>query len=486
MQNRRTFLKAAGTGAIAFSGCLHKPQPTGKKWVNDVHSQLNRTRVAGIIRPEGPEEIQGILRRGRAISVCGGRHAMGGQQFGTDTWLVDTAGMDKVLHFDSDKGLLEVEAGIQWPDVLEYLDTRQRSAAKPWGFAQKQTGADKLSLGGALSANAHGRGLNFQPFVQDVESLRLINAGGEIVDCDRTRNTELFRLVIGGYGLFGMVYSLKLRLVPRQKVRRLVEVLHVRDLLPRLRKLMADGALYGDFQFNIDSTSPNFLQEGVFSCYEPAPMDTPMPENQRRLTSGAWKQLIYLAHRDKGEAYRQYAGHYRRTHGQVYWSDAHQMSWYEEGYHNALEQKTDIQKGTEMISEVYVPRDELTGFLAGTADEFRRSEADVIYGTVRFIRKDETTALPWAKQDYACIVLNLHVDHGPKGIPHARKDFRKLIDLALERDGSFFLTYHRWATRKQIEKAYPGFRDFMDSKKKWDPGERFQSDWHRHHRDLFA
>jgi len=486
MQNRRSFLKTAGAGSVTLTGCLHKPQTAEVEWVNDAHSKLNRTRVAGITRPEDPEPIQQILRRGRTISICGGRHAMGGQQFGTDNWLVDMGRLNKVLQFDRKNGLLEVEAGIQWPDVLKFLEANQTDEDKPWGFAQKQTGADKLALGGALSANAHGRGLQFQPFVQDVESLKLINSEGDIVNCNRTRNTELFRHVIGGYGLFGLVYSLKLRLVPRQKVERQVEIIHVRDLQPRLNQQLKAGALYGDFQFNIDSTNANFLQEGVFSCYVPVPMGTSIPENQRKLPAGAWKQLIHLAHKDKAEAYRMYTRHYKGTHGQIYWSDAHQMSWYEEGYHKALEQQAGLRKGTEMISEVYVPRDELPGFLASTANEFRKRDADVIYGTVRFIHQDRTTALPWAKQDYACIVLNLHVNHDPTGLAKAERDFRKLIDLALERDGSFFLTYHRWATLRQIETAYPEFRDFLAKKKQWDPDERFQSDWYRHHRDLLG
>ena len=147
---------------------------------------------------------------------------MGGQQFGTDNQLVDTGSLNKVLQFDRENGLLEVEAGIQWPDVLKFLEANQGNDKKTWGFAQKQTGADNLALGGALSANAHGRGLQFQPFVQDVESLKLINAEGDIVNCSRTNNTELFRHVIGGYGLFGLAYSLKLQLVPRQKVERRV------------------------------------------------------------------------------------------------------------------------------------------------------------------------------------------------------------------------------------------------------------------------
>ena len=486
-ESRRTFLKTAGASGLLLGGCLHDGRPlSGGQWVNDAHSQLNRTQIAGILRPEDPESIQKHLRAGRGLSICGGRHAMGGQQFTSGGWLADTSKLSRVLHFDKVKGLLEVEAGIQWPEVLRYLEEHQEAASQPWGFAQKQTGADKLSLGGALSANAHGRGLLFQPFVQDVESVQIVNAQGEMLECSRTRNRELFRHVVGGYGLFGFVYSLKLRLVPRQKLRREVEILHVRELAARLEAQMQTGATYGDFQFNIDPASKDFLQEGVFSTYVPVPADTPLPSTPRKLAPGAWKQLIYLAHHDKAEAYKRYTVHYRSTHGQVYWSDAHQMSWYEEHYHHALEQRTDIRRGTEMITELYVPRDRLPDFLKEAAEELRQRRADVIYGTVRFIRKDDTTALPWAREDYASIVVNLHVDHDRAGLAKAQDDFRSLIDLAVAREGSYFLTYHKWATREQVQAAYPRFEEFLAKKQAWDPDERFQSDWHRHHCALFA
>src|ERR1700682_4186783 len=61
--------------------------------VNDVHSQLNPTRVLKILQPRSPEDVRDIIRTAqkgrRAISICGGRHAMGGQEFGTDTALID-------------------------------------------------------------------------------------------------------------------------------------------------------------------------------------------------------------------------------------------------------------------------------------------------------------------------------------------------------------------------------------------------------------
>ena len=47
-----------------------------------------------------------------------------------------------------------------------------------WGIAQKQTGADRLTMAGTIAANAHGRGLQMKPFVSDVESFVLVDATG--------------------------------------------------------------------------------------------------------------------------------------------------------------------------------------------------------------------------------------------------------------------------------------------------------------------
>ena len=63
------------------------------------------------------------------------------------------------------RGLLQVEAGIQWPDVIRAYLNRPGGMRSPWGIRQKQTGADRLTIGGAVAANIHGRGLTAPPFI---------------------------------------------------------------------------------------------------------------------------------------------------------------------------------------------------------------------------------------------------------------------------------------------------------------------------------
>ena len=67
-----------------------------------------------------------------------------------------------------------------------------------------------------------------------------------------------------------------------------------------------------------------------------------------------------------------------------------------------------------MITELYVPRPLLADFLAAAARDLRALEADVVYGTVRLIERDEETLLAWAREPWACVVLDLHVEHTPR------------------------------------------------------------------------
>jgi FAD/FMN-containing dehydrogenase len=396
-------------------------------------------------------------------------------------------GLSRVVEFDRARGEIEVEAGMQWPALYRYLLDSQPARAGGWTFRQKQTGADRLSIGGALAANAHGRGLTLPPFVGDVEAFTLVDARGRLRRCSRGENADLFRAAIGGYGLFGPMSTVRLRLEPRHKVQRVVEVIDLARLPAMFDQRIAEGYRYGDFQFATDLDSDALLHRGVFSCYRRAPDDTPMPAARKELSVEQWTELLHLAHVDRARAFDMYAGYYLTTSGQHYWSDEHQMSTYVDDYHRALGPRLGhYEHGGEMITEIYVPRDALVRFLGDVRADFRRSRAELIYGTIRLIERDTETLLAWAREPFACVIFNLHVTPTSDGMARAQRDFRQLIDRGLQHGGSYYLTYHRWAERGQVLAAHPRFREFLAEKRRFDPDERFQSDWYRHHAELLA
>ena len=492
MRTRREALQLAARigGGIALSPFV-SGRAEAATVVNDIHSQLNRTLVERVVRVDSDATLRKAIgqarNEGRAISIAGGRHAMGGQQFAQNSVLLDTRAMQKVVGLDRAKGIVEVEAGIQWPQLIQGLIDMQAGDAKPWGIVQKQTGADRLTLGGALGANIHGRGLTLKPIVEQVEFFSLMDSTGRTLECSRTENSELYRLVIGGYGLFGVVTRVRLRLMPRTKLERNVQIINVDKLMSAFEARIKEGYLYGDCQFSTDTQSETFLRTGVFSCYRPLPADAEMPSSEKELGEGNWRDLYLLSHTDTKRAYEAYTSYYLSTSGQRYWSDTNQLSVYIDNYHEELDRKLGAKhKGSEMITELYVPRPALPAFLDTVRADFRQHGVQVIYGTIRLIERDNESFLAWAREPWVCTVMNLHVEHSREGLRKAERDFRRLIDRAIEQGGSYFLTYHRWATRQQVEKCYPQMAEFLKLKRKYDPSEVFQSDWYRHYKRMFA
>src|SRR5687768_16297864 len=114
MISRRDFLQLTATAGVATVvapacrlGTLRSATHDGIT-VNDVKSHINPSRVHAILRPQTTASVQAAVRvaraDGRAISVAGGRHAMGGQQFGEGTTLIDMGGLARVVEFDRVKG----------------------------------------------------------------------------------------------------------------------------------------------------------------------------------------------------------------------------------------------------------------------------------------------------------------------------------------------------------------------------------------------
>ena len=356
--------------------------------LNDIHSQLNETAMRRVVTPRTATEVQqavaAIREHGGRLSIAGGRHAMGGQQFLDGGVLLDASGLNRILELDAERGLVRVEAGILWSDLVRGLRDMQQGQARRWSVVQKQTGADRLSIGGALAANGHGRGLTYKPIVQDVESFELVDASGAVRHCSRTENPELFSLAIGGYGLFGIIYAVTLRLMPAHRVRRVVEITTIDRLETLFTERIADGFTYGDFQYKTDETSPGFLRDGVMSCYVPLP-GGPVSDDEPHgtgpplnlLSEQDWRGLLYLSHADKARAFEEYAGFYMSTNGQTYDSDTFQLSQYIDDYHQELDRSLNAAvKCTETITELYVPLPSLADFMGAAARELRERQRE--------------------------------------------------------------------------------------------------------------
>src|SRR5947209_7564695 len=188
-------------------------------YTDDV-SRLNRTQVAAIWDiPSDPEKgeagLREVLLKAQAahlhVSIAGARHSMGGQTIYPGGIVVNMLPF-KGMTLDEDKGLLHVQAGAKWADVIPYLDRHGRSV----GVMQSD---NSFTVGGSLSVNCHGWQYGRPPIASTVEFFHLMKADGSVIACSRTQNRELFSLALGGYGLFGVILDADLRVVPNERLR---------------------------------------------------------------------------------------------------------------------------------------------------------------------------------------------------------------------------------------------------------------------------
>lgn len=113
------------------------------------------------------------------------------------------ARLDRILGIDPQRGLLEVQAATPWAKIAAELRLGDGRAA-----AAARTTLPRVA--DSLACNAPGP--DGEPAVRYVHALTLVTPDGELRRLSRHRDSELFSLVVGGFGLFGALYSVTLRI----------------------------------------------------------------------------------------------------------------------------------------------------------------------------------------------------------------------------------------------------------------------------------
>jgi FAD/FMN-containing dehydrogenase len=113
---------------------------------------------------------------------------------------------NRLLGFDAGSGWLRAEAGLSLEELLRVFLPRG------W-FPPVSPGTSHVTLGGMVAADVHGKNHHHAGSLgRHVRRLRLRTGGGEIVDCSREENPELFFATLGGMGLTGHMLDVELRL----------------------------------------------------------------------------------------------------------------------------------------------------------------------------------------------------------------------------------------------------------------------------------
>lgn len=464
----------SGTGT-AYPGELAQRGGT----VNDT-SCLNRTQVYGVVRPTSVAQVRAALafaeQHDLVVSIAGTRHAMGGQASYPGALVLDMRGMAGV-RVDEDRRTATVQAGAPWHEVLE--------AVHPVGLSvATMPSIDVLSVGGTVSVNAHGLDFRTGSLSSTIRSMQVMLADGTVHRVSREQEPELFRSVIGGYGLFGVVLEVELDLVDSEVYRLRSDVVDYRSF-PEFFANQVAGDDSARLSYTHLSTSPDsLLQEAIVYTYRRVDAGEPIPALGTRSSDRVGRLVLNLARtgdlgqRMKWSAQRdllpRVRGCTRARNEALREAEACMVARNQAMYESLELLDNRLPQYTDVLHEYFLPYDRLVPFIDELRAELGTHEAQLLNASIRVVHAEDI-ALDYAQGDRFSLVLYLSQNVSVAGNTDMADLTRRLVGAALDRGGTFYLPYQQHYTRAQVAQAYPGLADFFATKRRYDPALRFQN-----------
>lgn len=445
-----------------------------KGYANDA-SHLNETIIDSIVKVAADPEtaikqlaalVQTAVAASQKISIAGAQHSMGGHTIYPNGLLIDMKSFNW-MKLDSVHNILTVGSGALWSSIIPYLDSYGKSVAV-------MQSNNSFSVGGSISVNCHGWQPNSSPIASTVESFRLLDAKGAIVTCSRKENQELFSLVLGGYGLFGIVLDVQLRVVDNRMYRLEQYVIKSDEYIKKYDELVNQqlniGMVYGRININPD----HFMEEAMLSVFT-IDKDAAIAPLKKAGFAGLRRSVF------RGSANSNYGKNLRWKMEKL---SAHVISGKSFARNQLLNEGVETFQNTDpaytdILHEYFIPKDSVVHFIKVLGGILPKYKADLLNITLRNVKEDKDTYMRYARKEVFGFVMLYNQPRTTEGEQEMEKLTRQLINEAIQLGGSYYLPYRLHATKEQMRSAYPMTDSFFGLKKKYDPNELFQNQFYK-------
>ena len=451
--------------------------------INDV-SCLDRTPVYGIVKITSVDDIRNALQFAREnklkVSMAGVRHSMGGQAFYRNNLVLDMKGFKGIQLNEAEK-TITVQSGATWHDIQNFLH--------PKYAVRSMQSTDIFTVGGSISVNAHGMDHLAGSVGSSIRAMRVMLADGSIVDVSREENPELLQLVVGGYGLFGVILDVDLEIVNNDVYQTERQVVSYKDFPEIFESEILPDQDLGLFYGHLSTASASLLDEMIFYKYtkvDIGPADVPplgevsgiklrrFVFNFSKLGTVPMNIKWYLE--KNVEPKLESCTVVPRTQAMAE-GEACFVSRNEPMHDSVAYIRNNLRKETDILHEYFIPRDQFIPFVDGLRQIVREHGVNLLNASVRVIHP-ESNFLNYAPAEMYSIVLYINQPTTSEGNEKMGNVTRELIDLTADVNGRFFLPYQLHYTPEQLQRSYPMIGDFFAAKETYDPEGLFTNTWY--------
>jgi FAD/FMN-containing dehydrogenase len=451
--------------------------------INDV-SCLDRTPVYGIVKVTSVDNIKNALRFAREnklkVSMAGVRHSMGGQAFYKNNLVLDMKGFNKIQLNEAEK-TITVQSGATWHDIQTFLHPKYAVKA--------MQSTDIFTVGGSISVNAHGMDHLAGSVGSSIRAMRVMLADGSIVNVSPQENPELFNLVVGGYGLFGVILDVDLEIVNNDVYQTERQVVSYKDFPDLFENEILPDPNLGLFYGHLSTAPASLLDEMIFYKYTKVELGEAEIPPLGEISSVKLRRFVFNFSKlgpipmsikwylEKNvEPKLESCTVVPRTQAMAE-GEACFVSRNEPMHDSVPYIRNSLKNETDILHEYFIPRDQFIPFVDGLRQIVREHDVNLLNASVRVIHP-ESNFLNYAPAEMYSIVLYINQPATPEGNEKMGIVTRELIDLTADLNGRFFLPYQLHYTPEQLQRSYPMIGDFFAAKKTYDPEGLFTNTWY--------
>jgi FAD/FMN-containing dehydrogenase len=443
--------------------------------VNDA-SCLNQTAVYGVVDIRSEDDIKIALEFAREndlkVSVAAVRHSMGGQAFLEGAMILNMQTFNNI-QLNKEQMTVTVQSGATWHQIQNKIH--------PTYAIKAMQSSDIFSVGGSISVNAHGMDHHVGAIKDTIKSMRIMMPNGEVKTITPTNDPEHFNLIVGGYGLFGIIIDAEIEIQQNEVYETQREIISYKEFPEFFAENIDNNKDYGLFYAHLSTAPSSFLDELLIYRYKKVTdgefvigdLDEVGHVKSRRILLGLAKkgkifqELKWMLERevekriesctvDRNNAIKSAEGCFVSRNDPMHDSVKY--------LNNTATDNTDI------LHEYFIPRDVFVNFVDEMRVILQSHNAITLNASVRVVHKEDNF-LSYATEDSFSIVLYLNQKTDEQGNKDMELLTSKLIDLTNRYGGRFFLPYQLHYDHDKLVQSYPEIIEFFDLKLKYDPEE---------------
>lgn len=422
-----------------------------------------------IVYPFTIQELQSIVKNAKKISIIGSSFSQGYQTYTIYSSAISIS-MKNFSRFkiNTKKHTVLVEAGVIWVDLENKLNL--------YNYALKVRQASNIfSVGGSLAVNVHGYNHKIGPIINTINYINVMLADSSIKRI--MKEDELFPYIIGGYGLFGIIISAELQLIPNKRYIEIRKECKISDYLNNLNNIRNNKDIYMHiYRLSIDPE--NMLDTGLIVNW--------ILQDNQNINDEKIKD-DFIIEEENGTLIQRILVDLGRNNPII-----RKLYWNYEKNSNIIGPKSLLEcmnppikallspskEKIDMLQEFYVSEIHFEKFIYFLTVLLRKNNVILLNSSVRIVPSNKNLG-PLSyninNNNYAILI---YFTEDYSNLSKVTLWVQEIINYLIKIKGTYYLPYYPFATVNQFMKIYPNYKNFLSKKLEIDPEEKFVSEFY--------